>query len=50
MKTFIAIVGLSSAALAGTTDDHIPDSAYVEYASGFAPYTKVSEAYRRLLR
>lgn len=40
MKTFIAIVGLSSAALAGTTDDAIPDSAYVDYAAGFAPYTK----------
>lgn len=33
------IVCWTAAALAGTTDDSIPDSAYLRYAAGFAPYT-----------
>jgi hypothetical protein len=35
----ILIVLGATAALAGTTDDAIPDSRYLDYASGFAPYT-----------
>lgn len=40
MKPTAIIVILASAALAGTTADGIPDSAYLDYAKGFAPYTK----------
>lgn len=39
MKSFIAFVGLSGAAVAGTTDERIPDQVYVDYAGQFAPYT-----------
>jgi secreted trypsin-like serine protease len=35
----ILIVLGATAALGGTTDDAIPDSRYLDYASGFAPYT-----------
>lgn len=35
----LAVVGVASAA-AGTTDDAIPDSVYLRYAEGFAPFTK----------
>jgi secreted trypsin-like serine protease len=40
MRTIIATIGLSTAALAGTTDERIPDSAHVEYAASFAPYAR----------
>jgi len=39
MKTLIAILAFSTVAIAGTTDDHHPDSAYLSYGEGFAPYT-----------
>ena len=35
----ISIVLGATAALAGTTDDAIPDARYLDYAAGFAPYT-----------
>lgn len=35
----LGIVCWNAAALAGTTDDSIPDSRYLDYATGFAPYT-----------
>lgn len=34
----------ATAALAGTRDDGVPDSKYIEYARGFAPYTPRLEA------
>ena len=35
----VGIVCWTAAALAGTTDDAIPDAAYLRYAAGFRPYT-----------
>lgn len=35
----ILIVLAATVGLAGTTDDAIPDARYLEYATGFAPYT-----------
>lgn len=40
MLPIVAFLVLSSLALAGTTDDSIPDAAYLKYGEGFAPYTK----------
>lgn len=37
-STLLALV-VASACLAGTTDDGIPDAAYLRYADGFRPYT-----------
>lgn len=39
IRPFITVVGLSSAALAGTTDERMPDQIYVDYGATFAPYT-----------
>jgi hypothetical protein len=36
---FILFLCLASSVLAGTTDDAIPDARYLDYATGFAPYT-----------
>ena len=38
MKAVVAAL-FASAALAGTTDERIPDSVYLDYADGFRPYT-----------
>lgn len=38
MRT-IALALAAATCLAGTTDDRIPDSRYLDYARGFAPYT-----------
>jgi S1-C subfamily serine protease len=38
MKSLVTLVAISASALAGTTDDRIPDSAYVDYAVNFAPF------------
>jgi secreted trypsin-like serine protease len=40
VKAFLALIALTTAALAGTTDERIPDSVYVEYATAFAPYAR----------
>lgn len=39
MKTAIIAFAVASSCLAGTTDDAIPDAAYLRYADGFRPYT-----------
>lgn len=36
----LALIALAAPALAGTTDDAIPDSRYLRYADGFRPYTR----------
>ena len=38
MRAAVAAL-FASAALAGTTDERIPDSVYLDYAEGFRPYT-----------
>lgn len=40
MKHLVLFLSLSLPAHAGTTDERIPDSAYLKYGEGFAPYTK----------
>lgn len=35
----LSIALFASVAMAGTTDDNVPDSRYIKYAEGFAPYT-----------
>lgn len=36
----LVILAVAAPALAGTTDDSIPDARYVQYAAGFRPYTR----------
>lgn len=43
MKLLALLALLAAPALAGTTADGIPDSVYLKYAEGFAPYTKKIE-------
>lgn len=38
-RSFAAFLLGVPAAMAGTTDDGVPDSRYIEYAKAFAPYT-----------
>lgn len=38
-RVLFLIACVASSALAGTTDDAIPDARYIEYGKGFAPYT-----------
>lgn len=39
MRSTLLALAAASACLAGTTDDGIPDAAYLRYADGFRPYT-----------
>lgn len=39
MRSTLLALAVASACLAGTTDDAIPDAAYLRYADGFRPYT-----------
>lgn len=40
----LVVAAAATAAFAGTRDDGIPDSVYLEYGRGFAPYTPMLEA------
>jgi hypothetical protein len=44
MRGFLLLASLCLPAVAGTIDDRHPDSRYLEYATGFAPYTLRIEA------
>lgn len=40
MRTLAIILASSALSLAGTTDERVPDSAYVDYGKSFAPYAR----------
>ena len=40
MKTLALALIAASSALAGTTDERIPDAAYLTYAEGFRPFAQ----------